>query len=187
MVIETRISEETYQQLALSEPDRKWELRDGVLREKPAMTIDHNWLGEKLGFMLLSQLDWSAYQVRSDKGRVRRPGATYLIPDVCVLPTAYTVPLVNRPDLLEVYEQPLPLVVEIWSRSTGSYDVTEKLAIYRQRGGHEIWFIHPYERTLTIWRRRPDGSYVETMQREGSVSPVALPGVVIDLTALFDG
>ena len=68
MAIATRISEETYEQLALSEPDRKWELRDGVLREKPAMTSDHNWLAQKLGYMLLSQLDWSTYQVRTDAG-----------------------------------------------------------------------------------------------------------------------
>ena len=37
-----RISEEAYERLALAEPDRKWELRDGVLREKPGMTAAHN-------------------------------------------------------------------------------------------------------------------------------------------------
>ena len=43
MTIETRtrISGETYERLALAEPDRKWELRDGVLREKPGMTAAH--------------------------------------------------------------------------------------------------------------------------------------------------
>ena len=86
MAIETRISGETYERLALAEPDRKWELRDGVLREKPGMPSAHNWLAEKLGFMLMSQLDWSKFQVRADKGRVRRPGATYYIPHVFVIP-----------------------------------------------------------------------------------------------------
>ena len=47
MAIETRISDETYERLALAEPDRKWELRDGVLREKPGMTAAHNWLGDE--------------------------------------------------------------------------------------------------------------------------------------------
>src|SRR4051812_17866822 len=111
MVIETRISEETYQQLALSEPDRKWELRDGVLREKPAMTSAHNWLGIRLGYALLSQLDWAAYQVRIDSARVHRPGATHFIPDVFLVPTAFVTPLLDRPDILEVFDQPLPLVV----------------------------------------------------------------------------
>ncbi len=186
MAIETRVSGETYERRALAEPDRKWELRDGVLREKPGMTFAHNWLEMKLGYVLMSQLDWSVYQVRVDSGRVRRPSATYFIPDVFVLPTAYTIPLRDRSDLLEVYDQPLPLVVEVWSHSTGDYDVEEKLAVYRLRGDLEIWSIHPYERTLTAWRRRPDGNYDEAIHRDGVLSPTALPGVEIDLAALFD-
>jgi Uma2 family endonuclease len=187
MAIETRISGETYERLALAEPDRKWELRDGLLREKPGMTAAHNSLEMLLGYMLMSQLDWSVFQVRVDAGRVRRPEATYFIPDVFVVPTALVAPLLKLQDVLEVYDQPLPLVVEVWSRSTGDYDVEEKLAVYQQRGGGdlEIWRIQPYERTLTAWRRLPDGSYDETIHHEGVVRPTALPGVEIDLAALF--
>src|SRR5215204_1754451 len=186
MAIETRINGETYERLALAEPDRKWELRDGVLREKPGMTAAHNTLEMELGFMLMSQLDRSIYHVRIDSGRVRRPEATYFIPDVFVVPTTYVTPLLDQHDVLEVYNQPLPLVVEVWSRSTGDYDVEEKLAGYQQRGDSEIWRIHPYERTLTAWRGLPDGSYEEAVHSEGVVHPVALPGIVIDLAALFD-
>lgn len=186
MGIETRISNEAYERLALAEPDVKWELWDGVPREKPPMTDAHDWLGQKVGYFLLSQLDWSEYQVRTNSSRVRRPSATYFIPDVFVLPTAYTEPYRNRDDVLPFYEQPLPLIVEVWSRSTGAYDISEKLAVYQQRGDLEMWYIHPYERTLTAWRRQPDGSYEETVYREGIVRPVALPGVEIDLAALFD-
>ena len=51
-----------------------------------------------------------------------------------------------------------------------------KLQGYRERGDAEIWVIHPYERTLTIWRRQPDGRYAEEIYR-GGVGPVAsLPG-----------
>jgi Uma2 family endonuclease len=186
MAIETRISGEAYERLALAESDRKWELRDGVLREKPGMTAAHNWLEIELGFLLMSQLDRSNYHVRIDSGRVRRPGATYFIPDVFVVPTDYVIPLLDQQDVLEVYDQPLPLVVEVWSRSTGDYDVEEKLAVYRQRGDLEIWRLHPYERTLTAWRRQPDGSYEQSVYRDGIIRPTALPGVEIDLTALFD-
>src|SRR5688572_25402539 len=186
MAIETRISGETYERLALAEPDRKWELRDGHLREKPAMTSAHNWLEVKLGYMLMSQLDWSVFQVRVDTGRVRRPEATYYIPDVFVISTSLVTPLLGQQDLLEVFDQPLPLVVEVWSRSTGDYDVEEKLTVYQQRGDLEIWRIHPYDRTLTAWRRQPDGSYDETIHREGVVNPTALSDVEIDLAALFD-
>jgi Uma2 family endonuclease len=186
MAIETRISGEAYERLALVEPDRKWELRDGHLREKPGMTAAHNSLEMQLGYMLMSQLDRSVFHVRVDAGRVRRPEATYFIPDVFVVPTAYVTPLMDKQDVLEVYDQPLPLVVEVWSRSTGDYDVEEKLAIYQVRGDLEIWRSHPYERTLTAWRRLPDGTYDETIHHEGVVSPTALPGVEIDQAALFD-
>ncbi len=186
MAIETRITNETYERLALAEPDRKWELRDGYLREKPGMTAAHNVIAFYLGHMLASQLDRSLYQVRVEAGRVRRPGATYFIPDVFVVPNAAVTPLLAQRDMLEVYDQPLPLVVEVWSRSTGDYDVESKLAVYQQRGDDEMWLIHPYERTLTAWRRQPDGRYDEMVYREGVVRVTALPGVEADLAALFD-
>jgi Uma2 family endonuclease len=78
-------------------------------------------------------------------------------------------------------------VVEIWSPSTGDYDLKEKLTAYQQRGDLEIWRLHPYERTLTTWVRQSDGSYEETLYREGIVKPAALPNVAIDLAALFGG
>ncbi|MGH2615936.1 MAG: Uma2 family endonuclease [Thermomicrobiales bacterium] len=185
MAIETRISNEAYERLALSESDRKWELWDGVLREKPGMSAAHNEVGMMLGHMLMSQVDRKAYRVRVDSGKVRRPGASYFIPDVFVVPTAFVTPLLER-NILEVYDQPLPLIVEIWSPTTGDYDIEEKLAVYQQRGDLEIWRIHPYERTLTAWRRQPDGSYEESTHRESVIWPVALPGVEIDLAVLFD-
>ena len=187
MATATQISEQDYRELALNDPDRKWELWDGHLREKPGMTYAHNQVAYDLGFMLSTQLDRSAYRVRVDAGRVHRSGSTYFIPDVFVFPTKLITPRLRRDDVLEVYDQPLPLVVEVWSRSTGTYDVTEKLAIYRQRGDLEIWFIHPIERTLTTWRRQSDGSYREDRYQGGIVPVASLPGVSIDFDALLDG
>jgi Uma2 family endonuclease len=80
----------------------------------------------------------------------------------------------------------LPLVVEVWSASTGDYDVETKLPIYRQRGDLEIWLIHPYARTITTWRRQPDGTYEEALFSEGALAPMALQGVTIRLDDLFD-
>ena len=115
MAIETQISNMTYERLALTQPDRKWELWDGYPREKPGMTAAHNDLAVFLGSMLLAQLDRAAYRVRIDAGRLHRPDATYFVPDLFVVPTALVAPLLPLTETLEVYEQPLPLVVEIWS------------------------------------------------------------------------
>jgi Uma2 family endonuclease len=123
--------------------------------------------------------------VRTDDARVRRPGGTYFIPDVLVFPVELARPFRDLLDVLEVYDDPLPLIVEVWSRSTGDYDLTEKQAVYKERGDLEIWLIHPYERTLMSWVWQRDSSYRETVDRDGVVQAVALPGVTIDLEQLF--
>jgi Uma2 family endonuclease len=107
------------------------------------------------------------------------------VPDLFVVPTAYGAEFRGRPGVLAIFSAPLPLVVEVWSTSTGDYDVDAKLPIYQQRGDLEIWRIHPYERTLTAWIRQPDGTYFETIH-QGIVHPVSLSGVAINLSELFD-
>ena len=76
--------------------------------------------------------------------------------------------------------------LEVWSPSTGEYDVNAKVPEYQRRGDLEIWRIHPFDRTLIAWRRQPDGSYIESHYAGGTVKPVALPDVTIDLDTLFD-
>ncbi len=53
------------------------------------------------------------------------------------------------------------------------------------RGDREIWFIHPGDLTLTAWRRRDDGGYDEVVFTGGLIALHGLPGVTIDLDALF--
>lgn len=180
------VTEEEYLSIALAEHDGHWELWDGKLVRKPSMTFAHNEIAWKLGVSLYSQLDHAGFSCRTNAGHAHHSERNYYVPDVMVIPMTYALPLRDRQDLLEAYAEPLPLVVEVWSRSTGRYDVREKLGQYRQRGDLEIWFIHPYERTLTAWQRQPDGSYSEAMHRGGTIQPVALPGVSIDLDALFE-
>jgi len=151
------VSERTYLQLALEDPNQ-WELHCGNLRRKPAMTAAHNDIGFELAFRLRQQLDRSQYRVRHNSGHVRRSAENYYIPDVFVIPTDLFRPLRDLRNVLEAYDAPLPLVVEVWSPSTGDYDVDAKLPEYQRRGDLEIWRIHPFERTLIAWRRQPDGS-----------------------------
>jgi Uma2 family endonuclease len=184
--IVTPMSDEAFEQLALDDPEGHWEMYCGVPRRKPGMTFEHNDVAFDLAIMLANQLDRREYRVRSNAGHLRRPTRSYFIPDVFVIPRAAFEPKRGHPDQLEAYSEPLPLVVEVWSRSTGGFDLTDKLAEYQRRGDLEIWLIHPYERTLTAWRRRPDGSYDETVITEGILRPVALPGDAIDFAALFE-
>jgi Uma2 family endonuclease len=77
------------------------------------------------------------------------------------------------------------LVAEFLSTSTGKYDVEGKLEAYKERGDREIWIFDPDQRFLTAWRRRDDGGYDKLVVREGSISPVALPWVMISLDDVF--
>lgn len=185
MSVAHRISEAEYEQIVLAEPVEKWELVEGRLREKPGMSWEHLDVVALLNHLLQLQLDRRQFRVFIE-GRVRRPAATIFLPDLLVVPTALGPVFRGRPGALTVIPDPLPLVVEVWSASTGDYDVDTKIPVYQQRGDLEIWRIHPYHKTLTAWRRQPDGSYTETIYREGAIIPVALPDVAIQLSDLFD-
>jgi Uma2 family endonuclease len=178
------VSEQTFLQVALEDPSGHWELHCGALRQKPDMTAPHNRIMSRLSGWLFQQLDLSQFEVRTNSGHVRRSPENYYIPDVSVIPTEFVERQMTSLEL-ETYGDPLPLVVEIWSPSTGQYDVTIKLHEYQRRGDLEIWLIHPYDRVLRAWRRQPDGSYTESAHTSGAVQPVALPNVTIDLDALF--
>ncbi len=185
MAVLQRVSERAFRELALNDPDAHWELHQGQVREKPAMSAAHNVLAYELSFSIRSRIDRDEFGVRVDAGHLRRSARQYYIPDVMVIPADLERALLEQPGSLDAYAAPLPLVVEVWSPSTGDDDIEETLAEYQIRGDLEIWRLHPYERTLTAWRRHPDGSYVETVYAGGTVYPVALPGVAIDLDALF--
>ena len=179
-----RLSGAAYEKYALEHPDENWELHCGVLRKKPPMTWEHNQTARNLGRMLERQLSLDEYEIIVDMGRVKESDVGYYIPDVYVVPREMLRRLF-RPKELEAYPEPLPLVVEVWSRSTGRYNVRVKLEEYRRRGDAEIWFVHPYRLTVTVWRRRPDGTYDESMHTNGEISPASLPGVTVPLNELF--
>jgi Uma2 family endonuclease len=180
------VSEADFRQLALEEPDAQWELHCGSLRRKPGMTAQHNRTMTRLAGFLFQQLDPNEYDVRCNSGHVRRSADRYYIPDVAVIPVALVRPQLDQ-RTLEVYDDPLPLVVEVWSPSTGDYDIETKLRGYQERGDLEIWRIHPYERTLTARRRSLDGSYAAAVYRGGRVPAATLPNVVVDLDELLSG
>lgn len=180
------VSEQTYQQVAMEDPEGHWELHCGRLRRKPEKTTEHDATMHNLGFLLHQQLNRREFVVRINTGRAHRSATQYYIPDVCVIPARLVHELLARPGTFAVFGEPLALVAEVWSPSTGEYDVTDKLRDYRRRGDVEIWLIHPYERTLTAWRRQSDGTYTETLFTDGSIQPVALPNVNIQLADLFE-
>ena len=180
------VSEETYERIALEDPDSKWELHSGELRSKPGMTTQHNDVSRVLAFRLQQQLPLDEYRVAADDARVRFSATRNYIPDVIVIPRAFVDRMkTEQSTRLEVYRDPLPLVVEVWSPSTGKEDLTQKLPGYQQRGDAEIWLLHPRQRMLQAFVRQPDGTYAEHVHHGGIIRAAALPDVRIDLDELF--
>ena len=178
------VTEQTYRAVALEDLEGQWELHCGRLRQKPPMSYEHGHVGRKLAYELQRQLGWDRFEVSHNHARLRISAEATYIPDVAVIPIELLGP--NRGSReLEVYEAPLPLVVEVWSPSTGSFDVDVKISEYQRRADLEIWRIHPYDCTLTAWRREADGSYSESFHQGGTVEPLGLPGVAIELDTLF--
>lgn len=180
------VSEQTYKRVALEDPEGCWELHRGRLRQKPPGTFDHNGAACQLGFRLMDQLDRSEYHVRINAGRLRRTAQNFYVPDVFVIPDSLTHALRGLWDTLEAYDDPVPLVVEVWEPPSADYDIGDKLTEYQLRGDREIWWLHPYSRTVTSSRRQADGTYAEAEIRGGIFRPVAVPNVAIDLDVLFD-
>lgn len=178
------VSQATYEQVALEDGDATWEYVCGQLREKPSMTQEHNETAVNLGLALAAQLDRVEYRIRINSGRLRTEAGNSYVPDVAVIP-AGMVATQHGTERLETYARAVPFVAEVWSRSTGNYDVDTKIPDYRERGDEEIWRVQPYEKVVAAWRRQSDGSYVETVHRDGRVRVESLPGVEIDLDKLF--
>jgi Uma2 family endonuclease len=179
------MTRDEFEELVLEDPDRPWEIIRGQLREKPAMSFAHNYGSLELRDLLRDQLDRSRYYVSVNLARLHNPRDTYVIPDVVVIPIDMTAGLRARPRSVEIYVDPVPLVAEYLSPSTGKYDVEGKLEAYKERGDREIWIVHPDDRWLTAWRRRPDGTYGELTIRSGTITPIALPTVTIPLEAIL--
>jgi Uma2 family endonuclease len=179
------VSARTFEQLVLEDGDAQWELDRGLLRQKPGMSMAHNRTMFELGFLVRSQVDPARYGVRVDSGHLLLGDDLYYVPDVCVVPAEMEAQFEGIANRIEAYAAPLPFVAEVWSPSTGSYDVNTKVKRYQERGDAEIWLVNPFERTVRAWIRRLDGGYDETSYSSGLVPLAVVPGVTIDLDALF--
>jgi Uma2 family endonuclease len=176
-----------FERISLADPQGQFELYDGRLVERPGMSVGHGNLMMDLGFALRFQLDPDRYNVRIHHARLKRSDRSYYIPDVTVLEAASVRALMENPDQLDLYPDPVPFVAEVWSPSTGGYDIDVKIPGYRERGDREIWRVHPYERRVVSWRRQPDGTYAEFVFLGGVVAIPSLPGASIDLDRLSAG
>jgi Uma2 family endonuclease len=134
------------------------------------MTTKHADTGRNLVHMLAQQVNWREFSVDKEGPNLRVPNGNYRIPDVCVIPRELIRQRKQTPSpRLEVFDEPMPLVVEVWSPSTGGHDSQKKVQEYQERGDRECWLIHPDQRPRSALRRQPAGPNAATLNTEGFV------------------
>ena len=97
------VSEETYQRVALEDPEGRWELHCGQLRRKPEMTAEHEHIGRRLASLLNRLLDPDDFEVAVNGGRLRRSSGDYYLPNVCVIPVSLVQRFFANPGTFEVF------------------------------------------------------------------------------------
>ncbi len=80
------------------------------------------------------------------------------------------------------------VVVEVVSPATAARDQIYKVRVYEKAGVREYWIVHPVDNLITVRRLSPSGNYdvPKLIEGKGALEVGVLPGLVIDLDAVFD-
>jgi len=169
--------------------DERWELIDGVAYNMtPAPSRKHQEISWELSRQISAHLHGKKCKAYTAPFDVRLPalGATDETTSTVVQPDLVVVCDPEKLDDRGCKGAP-DLVIEILSPASLARDQREKLLLYEQAGVLEYWIVHPTDRTVSIFRRGPDGLYgkpsLYTSEERAPVS--VLPELVIDLGAVF--
>ena len=180
------ISFRTYAQLALEDAEGRWELMGGHPRRKPPESFQHGALIDGLIEQLVPLLRGSDYRLSVNHARLMIDQDHILLPDLAVVPRAVSARAVReRPNALETYHTSLPLLIDVWTPATAEFNVEARIPEYRRANAEEIWLVHPAARAVTVWVRRTGGAYQEAIRVAGTLTAVRVPGLALDITALF--
>ena len=173
----------TYDDLrAMPDDGQRYELIDGVLVVPAAPSllhmnaIAHLWaafLPYLIEHLLLNNFGSAPVDVKFSDRRVLQPDFVFVSPERQHL-------LANR----QYIDGTPDLVIEVLSPSNRSYDLEEKYRIYEEEGVREYWIVDPGAETLKIFLLQ-DGRFVEQPNVDGIAQSVVLPGLEIDVAALF--
>lgn len=78
------------------------------------------------------------------------------------------------------------LLVEV-ADTTLAFDRETKLPLYAQHGVPEVWILDVDAERLEVYREPAAGAYRRKLERQGaeSIAPLALPGVALEVGAIF--
>jgi Uma2 family endonuclease len=179
-----RITVHHYHRLAeigVLAPDARVELIEGEIIDMAPIGKDHQ--------SIVDQLNRALVMAVGDRAIVRTQGSIRLSqwsepgPDVVLLeprPDFYRGEFASGTDTL--------LVIEV-SDTTLRYDRDIKVPLYARHGVPEVWVVDVNGDALVVYGDLRDGKYDRhfAIERPASVPVTRLPGVVLDVAALFAG
>jgi Uma2 family endonuclease len=159
------------------EEDARVELLDGQIIPMAPIGPEHHWILEELTAAFSDQ-----------RGRRFRVGPGRSLP---IRPHDVPEPdlVVYRPSISRrqhVSSADVLLLIEI-ADSSLTHDLGYKADLYRRARVPEYWVVDVRHRCLRVFTLSGGDRYETTVISEGKVSPQALPGVEIDVTALLGG
>jgi Uma2 family endonuclease len=158
-----------------------YELIDGVLIVPPSPFALHALLIQRLfgiirdyllPLQLADYLFTAPCDVRLGERLSVQPDLLYVAPDG---PAEFTAGILVGPPTL---------VVEVLSPSNRAHDLVTKFGIYERAGVAEYWTVDSRRRTLTVYALA-DGRYIEQPFDGVLARSVVLPGLLVDVPALF--
>ena len=175
-----RMTYEEWERLPEETEGRLHELIDGVHVVSPQPILFHDALAVLLTGLFLNAARPDALgRVHAD-AEVKLSPAHVLVPDVLFVRRERSHILAGK-----VIEGPPDIVVEILSPSTRRRDPTDKRRLYERFGVLEYWVVDPVARTITV-NVLENGRYTSAVYREGdTIRTTILPGLEIDVAALF--
>lgn len=152
------------------------------VREPPSPSVAHQAIIGKLYQQIENALENSPCRVYMAPLDVRLPKTTDADDqiDTVVQPDVLIVSDLQKIDARGVRGAP-DWVAEVLSTSTASYDRTVKLAAYERAGVREVWLVHPFDRTLAIYRlERGHYGRATVFELKGQTALTAVCDVIID-------
>lgn len=160
------------------------ELIDGVayVKDPPAPSRSHQEVVGELYFQIRLGLEGRPHQAYVAPFDVRLPRAGEVDEkvDTVVQPDVLIVSDLDKLDHRGMRGAPHWLA-EVLSPTTSSHDQAIKLPVYERAGVLEVWFVHPTDRVLTIYRLA-EGRYGRptVLDMKGRTPIGTVPAVVID-------
>jgi Uma2 family endonuclease len=171
----------TYEEWLELPEERNEEIVNGEIRIMPMAKFGHAMIVTNLNHQLFGQLDRKKYVVLTGSwGLVIQPEPlTCRAPDLAVF---------ERSAIREVdgYIRSAPdLLVEVLSPRNTPKDIRLKTVEYSSLGVPEFWIVNPDRRNVEILLFEDGHLRRKTMVTEGALRPVRLPGVSIDIEAIW--